>query len=138
MREVFLLAILFAAAVSDIRSRTVPNVLAAASLPPGLAFRILTPQKSDPYFLTCLFAVLLFLLLFWNRGKLGGGDVKLAIQVAFLQPAKDGLWLIAASCVISLAIGVFALITRKRTEIPLAPGMFLAAVLKLIIKRGFI
>lgn len=138
LREVFLLAILFAAAVSDIRSRTVPNVLAAASLPIGLAFSILAPQKSDPYFMTCLLAVLLFLLLFWSRGKLGGGDVKLAILVAFLQPAKDGLWLIAVSGLISLTIGLLVLVTRKSTEIPLAPGMFLAAVLRIIIKGGTI
>ena len=133
-----MLAILFAAAVCDIRHRTIPNVLAAASLPMGLAFQILAPLKPDPYSMACLAPVFAFLLLFWHRGKIGGGDIKLCFAIAVMYPTETGLSLIALSFAAALAVGILYRVFAKKTEYPLAPGMLLAAVLKMTIQGGLI
>ena len=136
LREVFLLAILFAAAARDICQGIIPNFPAAASLPLGIAFQILTPQKSNMFSGVALVLTLLLLLFFWSKGKLGGGDVKLAFTVALLSPAEKGFRLIAISFPVSLVIGVCYLYFGGKKEYPLAPGMFLAAILELIIHGG--
>lgn len=138
LREVFLLAILFAAAVSDICSQTIPNVLAAVSLPPGLAFSILTPQKSNMADMAAMVLVLLILFFFWQKGRIGGGDVKLALCVAALSSAQTGLRLIALSFAVSLFAGLLFQLFGRKTQYPLAPGMFLAAVLELSFHGGIV
>ncbi len=95
-------ALLFAA-LQDIASRRVPNWASALIALCGLAARLASGDIL-PSLLLAL-AVFTALFLMWQRGWIGGGDVKLLAACALLVPAPAVLDLVLAT---SMAGGVLA------------------------------
>lgn len=111
-----LLALVAGAAILDLRTRRIPNVLTVPALALALVLRGITGV--DPFLGGLMAAGLAFLLCLpvFALGGLGGGDVKLLTAVgAFL--GMDRLW--GALAVTAIAGGVFALVTillRRRLK----------------------
>ena len=104
--------IAFAACITDLRARRVPNVLTLGAAGAAVAFHAASPGGSGLMFALGGWAVglLLFLPLFVLRG-IGGGDVKLLAALgAWLGPSLV-LWVAAFA---AIAGGVFALIVSAR------------------------
>ena len=82
--EVFLLLLLATAAITDMRSCRIPNILILA----GLAVGIWTTNHFNRSISICIFSILIFFPLFLI-GALGAGDIKcLAIMSFYLLPER--------------------------------------------------
>ena len=97
--------VLFGAALTDIRARRVPNRLSAAVAVIGFCSRALGGGLAVS--LLAAVAVFAVLYVFWLRGWLGGGDVKLLAACVFAVPAGSVGGLLLA---VSLAGGILALV----------------------------
>ncbi len=77
-----------AAAVIDVRTREIPNVLTLGMMTAGAALSILRIMMGEPWLLIALPAGLAVALswLLWRSGLFGGGDAKLVMAVALLLP----------------------------------------------------
>jgi len=109
--DVSLLAMVCLAAILDLRTRRIPNVLTVPALALALVLRGLTGM--DPFLAGLMASGLAFLLCLpiFALGGLGGGDVKLLTAAgAFL--GMDRLW--GALAVTAIAGGLFALVTIIR------------------------
>jgi prepilin peptidase CpaA len=96
--------LMLVASLHDIATRTIPNKLALVLAVAGLAAR-----AADGHLLGSLLAasgVFALAALCWNRGWMGGGDVKLLGAAAAGMPAGSVLPFIAA---VAMAGGVLAL-----------------------------
>jgi prepilin peptidase CpaA len=105
------IGILLAIAYGDVRTRRIPNVLAAAIAILGLARMILSANSVEAgHTLAASAAVLTAgFLLFW-RGVLGGGDAKLMGAMALLIGFDDLLdfFLLMSVCGGALALAILA------------------------------
>lgn len=104
-------AVMLTAAVSDLRSRRIPNRLIIAGLVAGLATRlVLGPAALGAGLLAAAVAMGLGVLLF-AVGAMGGGDGKLLAVVGAFMGLQGGLEALIAS---AMAGGVFALAIAVR------------------------
>lgn len=116
------LALLLAAALSDIAFRRIPNPAAAAVALAGLLRQALSGGGALGVAVLVAAAVLFGGILLWLRGALGGGDVKLlAAATLVLPPALVPAQLLA----VALAGGALALLhlaLRRVLSRPRADG----------------
>lgn len=114
--DLALLGVVVGAAILDLRTRRIPNVLTVPALALALVLRGI--MGVDPFVGGLLAAGIAFLICLpiFALGGLGGGDVKLLTAVgAFL--GMDRLW--TALFVTAVAGGVFALVSvlmRRRAK----------------------
>jgi Flp pilus assembly protein protease CpaA len=108
------IGILLAIAYGDVRTRRIPNVLAAAIAVLGLARMILAanPVETGHTLVASAAVFTAGFLLFW-RGVFGGGDAKLIGAMALLIGSENLLdfFLLMSVCGGALA---FAILTRNR------------------------
>lgn len=115
---ILLLLFLFAAVVTDIRARRIPNVLTATGLATGLALAALLPQGIGlkAALLGALTGLACFLPMYAFRA-MGAGDVKLmAMSGAFLGPlntVESALWVLLAGGVLALLFALQRGVLRK-------------------------
>jgi prepilin peptidase CpaA len=108
------IGVLLAIAYGDLRTRRIPNVLAAAIAVLGLARMILAANLVEAGH-TLVVSVVVFtagFLLFW-RGVLGGGDAKLIGAMALLIGFDDLLDFLLLMSVCGGALA-FAILARNR------------------------
>jgi prepilin peptidase CpaA len=128
-----LLALVALAAVTDLRSRRIPNWLTATVVLAGLA-QTLTPWRvTTP--LEAFFGVLAgFTITFvlYSIGGRGGGDVKLTAGIgAWLGPETVVIVLLTAAVVSLLSALAQTLITGRLLELLRSAGLMLLVVLHL-------
>lgn len=114
---VFLSLLVILAALSDARTRRIPNVLTIGGLALALALRGLAGGGPLMYGLAGAGLALLAVFPLLLVGAMGGGDAKLLIAVgAFLGPGR----LLLALALTALAGGVLALalLVRRRVILP--------------------
>jgi prepilin peptidase CpaA len=101
------------AAVTDVRSRRVPNLLPALVAAAGLAARAASGDAVP----SVLLAGGVFIVLYacWRRGWLGGGDVKLLSACALLVPAGAVAALLLA---VALSGGILATVYLVLGAVP--------------------
>lgn len=117
LRNLVFIAIILFCTVFDIRYRKIPNILVAAlmllAICSGISF----------YGIIC--GVLLSIPMAKNKSY---GDIKLIIAMGMYM---GGIRLIITVCIALLICIIFMLISRKRST-PLAPFLYLGAILTLI------
>ena len=102
-----LLALVLAAAVLDVRTRRIPNVLTVSGLMIALALRSTLGVGAVVDGLQSAGIALLVVLPFFMLGAFGGGDLKLLVAVgAFMEPHQFVVALLATAVVGAvLAVG---------------------------------
>jgi prepilin peptidase CpaA len=127
------LVVLVAAAVSDLRSRRIPNVLTAGAFFLALTVRAFTGWDGIAEgLLGASLALAVMLPLFSMRG-VGGGDAKLLIMTgAFLGPRA---FLVALLCT-ALAGGVMSVIAAMRSGVILPVLFNTGSLLKWVFTLG--
>ena len=112
-------------AISDLRSRIIPNKLLVAMFFSSLLLRLLW----DPHHLSLAFSIsacaMIFAALLWlvSRRRIGMGDLKLMVVSAFLLADFSRslyAWLLG------LIFGLVTLLIVRKREIPFAPALLLA------------
>lgn len=120
-------SIAIVAAVIDLRTRTIPNVLVIAGTVLGL---ILLPFVPDPLSrISAAFAASGFLLAvaIVSRGGMGAGDVKLAFVIGLLLGLRLVLVAMFAAFISGALAGVILIVLRRKSRKDLIPfGPFLA------------
>lgn len=123
-----LCSILFLAAVSDCRSRTIPNRLFAAGMIPAAVCRIVEPAALSGFDLAAGAVILCALLFIRSRHLMGGGDVKMILFMQLLYPGSKGLWILWFGLLFSGLAGIIGYIRFGKRAVRLGPGMFLGAL----------
>ena len=122
-------------AVSDKRTRIIPNSLVGALMCLSL-FHLVVVCVKGYSFLPYLMAIPLFFLccMCWKRGMFGGGDVKLMTAICFYF----GFWQTAIAFEVSLLVmlvryGLFRIRNRQKKymRIALAPPLAMGCVITL-------
>jgi len=117
----------------DLRQGRIPNRLTYAGILVGLALAALTPAL--PVRQSALGIALAFvaLILFWNWGMLGGGDVKLSMMVGALK----GPWFLVHFLfyVFSLCLVMVLFLAILRVGVVRALGFLLRNIVSLILFR---
>ena len=115
------LALLVAAAAHDIMARTVPNGLALALLLLGIIAR----ATGGGLVLGCLAAFIVFVLsaLAWQRGWMGGGDVKLLAAACPLLPPESVLNFVLGTSVAGGVLAVTYILLRPVVPRPKAAAI---------------
>jgi prepilin peptidase CpaA len=115
------LGALAAAALSDVARRRIPNRIIAVVALAGVARQLLAGAPVAA--LAAAGGVLLVATLFWLRGVLGGGDVKLLAASALLVPAGLVPLLLLATALAGGVLAALNLGLRGRVGVPArAPG----------------
>ena len=98
LTTVALVSLLVAAAVLDLRTRRIPNVLTVSGLMVALALRSTSDAGAVVDGLQSAGIALLVVLPFFMLGAFGGGDLKLLVAVgAFMEPYQFVLALLATA-----------------------------------------
>jgi len=130
---VSLLAITFAAFITDSRTGKIPNRLCLL----GLALAVFCRVVEHRWFSIAdlpLTTVLLTVLLFAYRLRgLGGGDVKLLLILMILLSGKTALRLTWIAMLLAGAAGIIVFISTKAKTIRLGPAIFLASLVTISI-----
>jgi prepilin peptidase CpaA len=110
------IAILLAAALHDIATRTVPNWMAGLLALLGVASQLLHfPQYSG--FIASLI-VFLASAICWRRGWMGGGDVKLLAAASLVLPPGNVVMFIAAVALSGAVLAIIYLAARRVVAAP--------------------
>ena len=135
--SVAFLTLLFSAALSDLRSRTIPNTLVLLGLGLGLGLSLVHPDFTFFQSLLGALAGLIFFLPFYFLRWMGGGDVKLFSVVGAYAGYASLFWLVP----LIVAIGGFvALVTlyynrqyQTQHQLPYAVPIFLGSCAGLVL-----
>ena len=111
--------LLTAAAVHDFAFRIIPNVVPATLLLAGLALRLL--EGGIEAGLALAFAVFLVAAVCWQRGWMGGGDVKLLAATALVVPPFEVGSFLLITIQAGGVLGVLYLILSRTVRLP-PPG----------------
>ncbi len=122
---------LAAAAYRDVAVRRIPNALVAAVAVIGVARQAATDFGVLGLAVLASAFVLLAAMFLWQRGVLGGGDVKLLAAAALLVPPAAVPHLLLATAVAGGVVAASHLMLRGRTAVPAAiPAGALGRVLR--------
>ena len=103
--------LLAAAALHDVAVRTVPNVIPGLLLLIGLVWRLC--DHSLLFGLAACASVFIATAIFWRRGWMGGGDVKLYAACALVVPPGLVLSFVLASAVIGGVLAVLYIVLNR-------------------------
>jgi leader peptidase (prepilin peptidase) / N-methyltransferase len=124
-------AILF---VTDMKFMLIPNKILLFFLPLFIILRVITPL--DPWWDSIIGAavafVLLFLVILFSRGGMGGGDLKLFVVLGVVLGWKGVLLTFFLSSVIGAIISFVLLLTKvlkRKQAIPFGPYILLGALI---------
>ncbi|WP_077308366.1 prepilin peptidase [Terribacillus halophilus] len=124
-------AILF---VTDMKFMLIPNKILLFFLPLFIILRVITPL--DPWWDSIIGAVVAFVLLFlvilFSRGGMGGGDLKLFVVLGVVLGWKGVLLTFFLSSVIGAIISFVLLLTKvlkRKQAIPFGPYILLGALI---------
>ena len=127
--DVCFVAALLLCADSDRRIHEIPGLFLWGITLPGLlqfGYAVGAGQAVWPYL--CAIPVFVLLLIFWRRGFIGGGDVKLMALMCFYMGVNLTLIAFSVSCMILGVAGIYGLLWKKgitEKRIPLAPSLAL-------------
>ena len=130
--DVCFVAALLLCADSDCRIHEIPGLFLWGIALPGLlqfGYAIGAKQAVWPYL--CAIPVFVLLLIFWRRGFIGGGDVKLMALMCFYMGVNLTLIAFSVSCLILGVAGIYSLLWKKditKKRIPLAPSLALGGI----------
>lgn len=130
--DVCFVASLLLCADSDRRIHEIPGLFLWGITLPGLlqfGYAIGAKQAVCPYL--CAFPVFALLLIFWWRGFIGGGDVKLMALMCFYMGINLTVISCSLSCLILGVAGIYSLLWKKgitEKRIPLAPSLALGGI----------
>ncbi|MFS0561865.1 prepilin peptidase [Terribacillus sp. 179-K 1B1 HS] len=124
-------AILF---VTDMRFMLIPNKILLFFLPLFIILRIITPLEPwwDSIVGAIVAFVLLFLVILFSRGGMGGGDLKLFVVLGVILGWKGVLLTFFLSSVIGAVISLVLLsakILNRKQAIPFGPYILLGALI---------
>lgn len=134
--DVCFVAALLLCADSDRRIHEIPGLFLWGIALPGLlqfGYSIGAGQAVWPYL--CAFPVFVLLLIFWRRGFIGGGDVKLMALMCFYMGINLTVISCSVSCLILGVAGIYGLLWKKgitEKRIPLAPSLALGGIATII------
>ena len=134
--DVCFVAALLLCADSDRRIHEIPGLFLWGIALPGLlqfGYSIGVGQAVWPYL--CAFPVFVLLLIFWRRGFIGGGDVKLMALMCFYMGINLTVISCSVSCLILGVAGIYSLLWKKditKKRIPLAPSLALGGIATII------
>ena len=143
LRDALLLALLAAAAATDLRNRIIPDsiplgiaVLSGVFIPvvavlggPGIPLQAMRAATGLIAFGGGLLAFTLAYEAIRGRGAIGGGDVKLFAALGFALGWRGGVALLFLSCLLfALYMGVWSLRLRPRGERPEHAGPFAPSI----------
>ena len=129
--DVSFVAALLLCADSDRRIHEIPGLFLWSVALPGLlqfGYSIGAGQAFWPYL--CAIPVFVLLLIFWHRGFIGGGDVKLMALMCFYMGINMTVISCSVSCLILGVAGIYSLLWKKvitEKRIPLAPSLALGS-----------
>lgn len=106
-----LVALMSAAAVTDIKSRRIPNVLTMSGLVAGLGIRLVAGTDAAVAGLVGVLLAFVLVLPLLVLGAVGGGDAKLLMALGAFTGARD---LLGALLVIASVGGIVAVIDAGR------------------------
>ena len=130
--DVCFVAALLLCADSDRRIHEIPGLFLWGIALPGLlqlGYALGARQAVWPYL--CAIPVFVLLLIFWRRGFIGGGDVKLMALMCFYMGVNLTLIAFSVSCLILGVAGIYSLLWKKditKKRIPLAPSLALGGI----------
>ena len=130
--DVCFVAALLLCADSDRRIHEIPGLFLWGIVLPGLlqfGYAVGAGQAVWPYL--CAIPVFVLLLIFWRRGFIGGGDVKLMALMCFYMGVNLTLIAFSVSCMILGVAGIYSLLWKKditKKRIPLAPSLALGGI----------
>lgn len=130
--DVCFAAALLLCADSDRRIHEIPGLFLWGVALPGLlqlGYALGARQAVWPYL--CAIPVFVLLLIFWRRGFIGGGDVKLMALMCFYMGVNLTLIAFSVSCMILGVAGIYSLLWKKditEKRIPLAPSLALGGI----------
>lgn len=134
--DVCFVAALLLCADSDRRIHEIPGLFLWGIALPGLlqfGYSIGAGQAVWPYL--CAIPVFVLLLIFWRRGFIGGGDVKLMALMCFYMGINLTVISCSVSCLILGVAGIYSLLWKKditKKRIPLAPSLALGGIATII------
>lgn len=134
--DVCFVASLLLCADSDRRIHEIPGLFLWGIALPGLlqlGYALGARQAVWPYL--CAFPVFVLLLIFWRRGFIGGGDVKLMALMCFYMGINLTVISCSVSCLILGVAGIYSLLWKKgitEKRIPLAPSLALGGIATII------
>ena len=134
--DVCFAAALLLCADSDRRIHEIPGLFLWGVALPGLlqlGYALGARQVVWPYL--CAIPVFVLLLIFWRRGFIGGGDVKLMALMCFYMGVNLTLIAFSVSCMILGVAGIYSLLWKKditEKRIPLAPSLALGGIATII------
>lgn len=130
--DVCFVAALLLCADSDRRIHEIPGLfLWGIALPGLLQFGYAIGAKRAVWPYLCAIPVFVLLLIFWHRGFIGGGDVKLMALMCFYMGVNLTLIAFSVSCMILGVAGIYSLLWKKditKKRIPLAPSLALGGI----------
>ncbi|MEC0304201.1 prepilin peptidase [Terribacillus saccharophilus] len=124
-------AILF---VTDMRFMLIPNKILIFFLPLFIILRIITPLNPwwDSIIGAAVAFVLLFLVILFSRGGMGGGDLKLFVVLGVVLGWKGVLLTFFLSAVIGAVVSLVLLslkVLKRKQAIPFGPYILLGALI---------
>lgn len=134
--DVCFVAALLLCADSDRRIHEIPGLFLWGVALPGLlqfGYALGARQAVWPYL--CTIPVFVLLLIFWRRGFIGGGDVKLMALMCFYMGINLTVISCSLSCLILGVAGIYSLLWKKditKKRIPLAPSLALGGIATII------
>lgn len=114
---VALVAVMTTAALTDLKSRRIPNRLVVAGLVLGLAARLLSGWSALVDGLVAAALALLFGMLLFSAGAMGAGDGKLMAVIGAFLGLEQGLLALGAGAVAGAILSVL-LAVRRGVMIP--------------------
>lgn len=130
------LGLLLWAGLSDYKTRTIPNLctLFLLILSVGYAvYVIFTGTVADIIAQFILLPLSVVLFIFWTKGKMGGGDVKLLVPSMLFYGI---IWFFAAFLV--SIVTAFIAGNKMKTKIPLATYFFIGAAVATTARMCFL
>ena len=114
----------------------IPDKLVLPGIIIGVIFSLI---KGIPFFYGSLFAILIlgtiiFLIIFFSRGGMGFGDLKLAMMIGAFLGIKYALMTLIISSFLGGIIAIFLLffrIKRKKDPIPFGPFLSISSIIVL-------
>lgn len=131
----FTLSLLFLAAIFDIRTRRIPNILSLIGLL-GICFILILSkpfQEILPHLYSLIAMTLISMTIFYLH-LIGGGDAKMLLVTAFSIPISDllllGLWIsLVGGGQALFCMGLNRMYPKKSAGIPYAVAIFIGTIL---------